>query len=38
MNKKRFLAALKKRLYKLPYREIRERINFYSEIIDDRIE
>lgn len=38
MNKKRFLTALKKRLYKLPYREIRERINFYSEIIDDRIE
>ena len=38
MNKKKFLTALKKRLYKLPYREIRERISFYSEIIDDRIE
>ncbi len=38
MNKQEFLIKLKRKLCDLPKDEIDERINFYSEIIDDRIE
>lgn len=38
MNKYEFLEQLNKKLKKLPKREVGERINFYSEMIDDRIE
>ena len=38
MNKKEFLERLRKMLNNLPRREIEERISFYSEMIDDRIE
>ena len=38
MNKKRFLTELKRALTGLPMREVKERIGFYSEAIDDRIE
>lgn len=38
MNKDAFLSELKKRLSGLPQEDIDERISFYSEIIDDRIE
>ena len=38
MNKREFLLALEKKLLNLPIGDIQERINFYSEIIDDRIE
>lgn len=38
MNKNEFLSALQKRLRGLPKKEQRERLNFYSEMIDDRIE
>ncbi len=38
MNKKDFLAQLKAALNGLPEKEIEERLSFYSEIIDDRIE
>ena len=38
MNKKEFLKKLRKMLNNLPRREIEERISFYSEMIDDRIE
>ena len=38
MNKQEFLIKLKRKLCDLPKDEICERINFYSEIIDDRIE
>ena len=38
MNKQRFIASLKRRLARLPRREIAERVSFYSEMIDDRME
>ena len=38
MNKQEFLADLRKGLSGLPATETEERLNFYSEIIDDRIE
>ena len=38
MNKQKFLDALRKELSGLPQNDIDERIHFYSEIIDDRIE
>lgn len=38
MNKKEFLAREKKALSGLPQDELEERLAFYSEMIDDRIE
>lgn len=38
MNKQEFLARLRKGLTGLPQGEIEERLTFYSEMIDDRIE
>ena len=38
MLKKEFLEELRKRLSALPAEELEERIEFYSEMIDDRIE
>lgn len=38
MNKKDFLNKLKSALNGLPEKEIEERISFYGEMIDDRIE
>ncbi len=38
MNKKDFLARLRIGLSKLPQSDIEERLNFYSEMIDDRVE
>lgn len=38
MTKNEFLSALKGKLSALPKRDIDERISFYSEMIDDRIE
>lgn len=38
MNKKEFLKELKGALSVLPAREKKERLSFYSEIIDDKIE
>jgi uncharacterized membrane protein len=38
MTKQEFLSALRKRLSNLPKQETEERLAFYSEIIDDRIE
>jgi uncharacterized membrane protein len=38
MNKRAFLERLKARLCGLPRREVEERISFYIEMIDDRIE
>ena len=38
MNKEEFLCELKKGLTGLPEDDINERISFYSEMIDDRIE
>ncbi len=38
MRKEEFLCALKKRLSGLPEQDIEERLNFYSEMIDDRTE
>ena len=38
MTKNEFLRALEKKFSHLPKAEIDERINFYSEMIDDRIE
>lgn len=38
MTKKEFLAKLKRKLSKLPHKELMERIGFYNEIIDDKIE
>ena len=38
MNKADFLAALRKGLAGLPEEEIEERLTFYSEMIDDRVE
>ena len=38
MGKKEYIAKLRARLYGLPWREVENRISFYSEMIDDRIE
>ena len=38
MTKKVFLTELKKKLGKLPKSEVKKRLSFYSEIIDDKIE
>ena len=38
MTKQEFLAALAEKLSKCPKRELEERLNFYSESIEDRIE
>ena len=38
MKKQEFLRALKKKLSGLPRRGVEERLNFYSEMIDDRME
>ena len=38
MNKREFLARLRKGLYGLPQDDIEERLIFYSEMIDDRME
>lgn len=38
MKKKAFLSALEKRLSGLPRQDVEERLNFYSEMIDDRME
>lgn len=38
MNKQEFLGALQKGLSGLPQEDIEERLTFYSEMIDDRIE
>ena len=38
MRKQQFLYELKKRLSGLPAKEAAERLNFYSEMIDDKIE
>lgn len=38
MNKEQFLNELKKGLSGIPREDLDERVNFYSEMIDDRIE
>lgn len=38
MTKKEFLSQLRSRLSGLPEKELDERLNFYSEMLDDRIE
>ena len=38
MNKQEFLAELRKGLHGLPQNDIEERLTFYNEMIDDRIE
>ena len=38
MNKSEFLSELRTRLKGLPQNEIEERLSFYGEAIDDRIE
>ena len=38
MTKSEFLDALRKRLSGLPEKEVESRLNFYSEMIDDRVE
>lgn len=38
MTKQEFIAQLKERLSGLPSNEIEERVTFYSEMIDDKIE
>lgn len=38
MSKNEFLESLRKALSGLPQEDIEERLNFYSEMIDDRIE
>ena len=38
MNKQEFLTRLRKGLSGLPQEDIEERLTFYSEMIDDRIE
>lgn len=37
MRKWEFLSTLKNRLSGLPKQEVEERLNFYSEMIDDRM-
>ena len=38
MNKQEFLSELRKGLSGIPKEDLEERLNFYSEMIDDRIE
>lgn len=38
MNKQEFLVKLRKGLYGLPQNDIEERLTFYNEMIDDRME
>lgn len=38
MNKKKFLEELQKGLNGLPIKDIEERLNFYNEIIEDKVE
>lgn len=38
MNKRQFLESLRKALSGLPREDIEERLTFYSEMIDDRVE
>ena len=38
MNKEEFLSELRKKLQGLPSNDIDERVDFYSEMIDDRVE
>lgn len=38
MNKQEFLAQLRKNLFGLPQKDIEERLSFYEEMIDDRME
>lgn len=38
MNKQEFLSTLENKLSKLPRKDVAERIKFYEEMIDDRIE
>ena len=38
MNKQNFISALREKLSGLPQEDIEERLSFYSEMIDDRIE
>ena len=38
MNKETFLAALRTNLESLPLEEVKERVTFYAEMIDDSIE
>ena len=38
MNKQEFLAQLRKQLSGLPLKDAEDRITFYSEMIDDRME
>ena len=38
MNKQQFISELRERLTGLPDEELRERLEFYSEMIDDRID
>ena len=38
MNKQEFLARLRKKLSGLPNKETEDRLTFYSEMIDDRME
>ena len=38
MTKLKFLFELRDRLEGLPYDEVEERLNFYSEMIEDRME
>lgn len=38
MNKRQFISGLRKKISCLPKKEAEERLNFYSEMIDDRIE
>ena len=38
MNKTEFLAALERALSGLPEQDVQERLSFYGELIDDRVE
>ena len=38
MNKKQFIETLRNKLSKFPQKEVEDSINFYSEMIDDKIE
>lgn len=38
MNKREFIEKLREKLSKFPQKEVEDRISFYSEMIDDKIE
>ena len=38
MRKQEFLLKLKRKISRIPKNELNERLNFYSEMIDDRVE